>query len=282
MALNDILLHIDSYPEPTPAVAIEQAVRFVSALGGTVSALALNVSIPVHSNRVADYLIGLTNMARAEEAKSLADCQASLAHFRSEAEAAGVLGAALIEKVDLYFLADRVARRARTRDLCIVPLAGPYDGQLEVVESVIFSSGRPALVFRAGEASLSPRKPETVVVAWDGSQWAARAMADALPILSLAKQVRVLTILNEKPSASAGLAAEAVRHLEAHGVAAVADEVDAMGRPIGEVLDGYLAQHKPDLLVMGAYGHSRLRELFLGGATEHVLHTPKAPLFLAH
>lgn len=282
MALNDMLLHIDSYPDAAPAAAIEQAVGFAAAVGGTLSALAVCVDIPLHSNRVADYLIHLSDMVRDEEAKSLSACQASLDQFKSLAEAAGVLGQALLEKADLYRLSDHVALRARTRDLCIVPLAGPYDGQIEVVEAVLFNSGRPALVFRAGKASLSPLPPESVVVAWDGSRCAARAMADALPILRLARHVRVLTILNEKPSAVAGLGADALRHLKAHGIAAQIDEVVAGGRRIGEVLDTYLAEVQPDLLVMGGYGHTRLREFILGGATEHALYHLKAPLFISH
>jgi nucleotide-binding universal stress UspA family protein len=242
----------------------------------------VTVSIPVRSNRVADYLVHLSDMAREQEAASLAACQDSLAYFRAQAEAADVLGQALLETADLYRLSERVALRARTRDLSIIPLAGPYDGQVEVVESVIFNSGRPVVVFRAGEASLSPLTPAKVVVAWDGSPCAARAMADALPILKLASHVRLLTILNEKPAAVAGLCADVVRHLAAHGVSAEVDEVDAAGRPIGHVLDIYIAAQQPDLLVMGAYGHSRLREFILGGATEHMLHAPKTPLFLSH
>jgi nucleotide-binding universal stress UspA family protein len=282
MPLNDILLHIDSYPEAAPAAAIEQAVGFAAAVGGTISALAVSVDIPLHSNRVADYLIHLSDMVADEEAKSLQACRASLEQFKSQAQAAGVLGQALLEKSDLYLLSDHVAQRARTRDLCIVPLAGPYDGQMEVVEAVLFNSGRPVLVFRAGEASLSPLAPATVVVAWDGSRCAARAMADALPILKLARQVRILTVLDEKPSAAAGVGADALRHLAAHGIAAQLDEVAAAGRRIGEVLDAYLGQLQPDLLVMGGYGHTRLREIVLGGATEHALYHLKSPLFMSH
>ena len=282
MALSDILLHIDSYPEAAPPAAIEQAVGFAAAVGGKISALAVCVAIPLHSNRVADYLIHLSDMVHDEEAKSLQACQASLDQFKSQAQAAGVLGQALLEKADLYLLSDHVAQRARTRDLCIVPLAGPYDGQVEVVEAALFNSGRPVLVFRAGEASLSPLPPATVVVAWDGSRCAARAMADALPILKLARQVRILTVLDEKPSAAAGVGADALRHLAAHGIAAQLDEVAAAGRRIGEVLDAYLAQLQPDLVVMGGYGHTRLREIVLGGATEHALYNLKTPLFFSH
>jgi len=282
MRLNDILLHIDSYPRATPSHAIDEAVAFVAAVGGRLSALAVKVTIPLHSNRFADRLIGLSDMVRDEEARSRSDSQGSLAYFREKAQAAGVLGEALLETADVYLLADHVARRARTRDLCLVPLAGPYDGQVEVVEGVIFDSGRPALVFRAGEANLPPARPARVVIAWDASQWAARAMAEAMPILSLAQEIQVLTILNEKPDAAAGITRDAVRHLEAHGLAARGVEVDCLGAPVGAVLDDYLAQQQPDLLVMGAYGHSRLREFILGGATEHVLRKPKVPLFLSH
>jgi len=282
MALNDMLLHINSYPDPTPPAAIDQAVGFAAATGGRLSALAGEVSISLESNAVANYLIHLSDLAQQQEAASAAACVAGLQHFKASAGAAGVLGQALVQKVDLTRAAEAVARQARTRDLCMVPLAGPYDGQREVVEAVLFSSGRPVLVFHADQAPLPQQTPATVVLAWDGSRCAARAMADALPILKLAAQVRILTILDEKPEAAAGQGAAALRHLQAHGVAAEIDEVEADGRRIGAVLDAYLAQRRPDLLVMGGYGHTRLREVVLGGATEHVLSHPTIPVLLSH
>lgn len=279
MSLNDILLHVDTYPDATPPEAIEGAVGFVRLIGGRISALAVGVRFPVQSNRVADYLIGLSSMAVDEQAKSLANGQASLAAFTAQARDAGVLGQALFETVEYYAVADHVAGRARTRDLCLAPLGGPLDGQAEVATSAVFGSGRPVLVYRGG---LPTAKLGLVVVAWDGSRCAARALADALPILARAAEVRVLTVINEKPAAVAGLAAEAVRHLKAHGVDAVAEEVDGKGASIGESLEAYLAKTLPDLLVMGAYGRSRLQEFILGGATEYMLHAPRVPLFLSH
>lgn len=282
MALNDVLLHIDSYPEATAPQAIDQAVQFVARVGGKLSALAVQVKIPLHSNRVADYLIGLTAIARDEEAKSLTACRAGLDHFTAKAREAGVFGEALLDAIDLYSVCDHVAQRARTRDLCIVPLARPLYGQAEVVRSVIFASGRPALVFPAQDGQIASA-PGTVVVAWDGSQRAARALADALPILTAAKAVRVFTAVSEKPSAVKGMGADVVRHLLAHGVTATADDVETDGRPIGTVLDKYLKDVGADLVVMGAYGRpSGLRDFVWGGATEHMLHDPKIPVFLSH
>lgn len=282
MALADILLHIDTYPEPTPLGTIDEALTLAARLGGKVTALAIGVAIPVKSNLLAERLIGLNALAASEEAKSREAGDTRLAHFRRTAGDAGLLGETLTERVHIHGLAEHVAHRARTRDLCIIPQADRYDGQGEVAQRVIFSSGRPALVFRSGTVGSDRRELGTVVVAWDGGRFAARAMADALPILVRAQQVRILTIINEKASATPGLGADAVRHLATHGVKAVADEVDAEGHAIGPVLDRYLKAQAPDLFVMGAYGHSRLRELILGGATERMLHDPQVPVFLSH
>lgn len=280
--MKDILLQIDSYPEPTSREAIEQACRFAAAAGGTLSALAVEIDIRIPTNRLADFLIDLTQQAEEEEQKSRGACQAALATFTKAATASGVLGQALTGKADLYAVGDYVAKRARTRDLCIVPVVNQIDGQRSVAEDVVFGSGRPTLLFRPGVADLLSHGLSTVVLAWDGSRSAARVMADALPLLPKAREVRVLTVLNEKPEAHSGLGDDVVRHLKAHGVNALADEVDAEKRPIGEVLATYAERHGSDLLVMGAYGRSRVREFILGGATEYMLHDPKVPLLLSH
>lgn len=282
MALNDILLHIDSYPDPTPNAAIEEAVALAAKLGGRVTAKAFAVHIPLRRNAVADRLVGLSGMARDEEARSLAACKASLDHFATVASAADVFKDTSLLHSDLYDLDAAVAVQARTHDLTIVPMGSPLDGQRSIAEAAIFGSGRPVLAFRTGKAGSAGPDLGTVVVAWDGGRAAARALGDALPVLSRAREVRILTILNEKPTAGVGLGAEAARHLAAHGISAKVEELDADGRKISAVLDDYLARTQPDLLVMGAYGHSRLREFVLGGATEHVLFEPPVPVLLSH
>lgn len=282
MPMRDILLQIDTYPEATPAEAIDQAVRFTAAVGGVLSALAVEVDIQAPRNRLADYLIGLSHMAEEEERKSRRFCIAALEDFALRAGEAGVLGEAIHGKADLYGVGAYVAGRSRTRDLCIVPVADRLDGQRSIIEAVAFGSGRPVLTFRPGGADLPAGGLGSVVLAWDGTRTAARAMADALPILQKAREVRVLTVTNEKPSARPGLGKDAVRHLAAHGVNARVDEVDAGGRRIGPVFEDYLAGHGSDLFVMGAYGQSRAKEFILGGATEHMLHDPRTPLLLSH
>lgn len=280
--MKDILLHIASYPDATPPEAIDQAVRFAAAAGGVLTALAVQVDLRAPSNYLASRLINLGGVIAEQEAKSLASCQEAMRIVDEKLAAYQVSGGSLLTKADLYSVGEHVALHARTRDLCLVPMVESRDGQRSVAEAVVFGSGRPVLLFRPGVADLLGGGLSTVVVAWDGSRAAARALADALPLLPKARQVRVLTVINEKAEAHPGLADEAVRHLRVHGIDAVADEVDAAGRKVGQVFSNYVVEHRSDLLVMGAYGRSRLREFILGGATEYMLHDPKAPLLLSH
>lgn len=281
MALKDLLLHLDSYPDPTTAPAIDEAVAFARAVHGELTGLAFQISAPLESNRLADWFVDLSGLIREAEGRSLEACHAGLERFRADLAAGDVKGEAILQRADFFNVADEVARRARTRDLTIVPLTGRVNGHLDVAQSAIFGSGRPVLVYRPGEKAFA-HGLRKVAVAWDGGRPAARALAEALPILALVGEVRIVTVLGEKPSATAGLAEDARRHLSVHGVDAAIDEVEARGRRIGPALDDYLAQHRPDLLVMGAYGHSRIREFVLGGATEHALAAGRTPTLLAH
>ncbi|MBS0332569.1 MAG: universal stress protein [Proteobacteria bacterium] len=281
MPMKDLLIHLDSYPDPTPMKEIDEAVAFAAMFRAKLTALAIGISIPIETNRIAEYLIGLSDMAAEEEGRSEAACERLLAEFTTRAKAAGVFGGANLESADLYEVSDLVAREARTRDLCLAPLGGRYSGQRDVVQAAIFGAGRPVLMYD-GKRSRFAKGLETAVVAWDGSACAARAVAEALPILARAKATRVLIVLGEKASVHSGLASEIVRHLRCHGVDPVVDEVAARGRGVGAVFEAYLKEVSADLLVMGAYGHSRLREFILGGATEHMLWKGRVPTFLSH
>jgi nucleotide-binding universal stress UspA family protein len=281
MPTKDLLIHLDAYPDATRLEEVDDAIAFAVAIGAKLTALAFGVSIPLESNRVADYLIGLSKMAKEEEDRSEATCQRLLDAFTKRAKAANVFGGAIFDRSDVFEVPRTLALRARARDACLVPLGGRFTGQRDAAQSVIFESGRPALIYSGDDRPFS-KGILKVVIAWDGGACAARAVAEALPILAQADEVRVLIVLGEKASVRSGLAADIVRHLQVHGLAPKVDEVDAEGRRIGAVFDDYLAEHAPSLLVMGAYGRSRLREFILGGATEHALWETKAPTLLAH
>jgi len=252
-------------------------VRFAALTDANLTALAVQIDIKAPSNCLADRLINVSGLCAQEEEKSRAHCQSAIAAFTEKLGVYGVKGGASCTRADQAMMGGHVAIHARTRDLCLIAVTDRLDGQREVAEAVAFHSGRPVLLYRPGAADLPSTGLNMVVVAWDGGRTAARAMADALPVLRRSNQVRVLTVINEKPGAQTGLGEDAVRHLMLHNIDTVADEVDVSGRKIGAVLTDYVAAHRADLLVMGAYGHSKMREFILGGRPRTCCITPLSP-----
>lgn len=280
--MRDIMLQIDTYAEPLPPAAIAQAVGFARALDAELTGLATHIDIKVPDNWLAERLLHVNDMARAEEAKSLASGEASLALLHEHGKDKAVTTHGVIVRLNLHSVGPCVAQHARTRDLSLVCVGDRMDSQRSVAEDVIFGSGQPVVVFHPERAPLPVNELVDVCIAWDGSRSAARAAASAMPLLRRAKAVQVLTIVGEKPSATSGLGRELVRHLRMHGVTAETDELDGRGRSIGASIDAYVEECAPQLMIMGAYGGSRLKEFVLGGATEHVLNRPHIPILLAH
>lgn len=279
--MKDVLFHIDTYSEPTVPAAVDQAVAFASGAGCRLTGLAVHIDIRVPNNWLAEQLLNVNKLAAAEEAKSLEACRSMLDRFAAEAKAVGLAHDEKIVRADLNATGPCVARHARTYDLCLVGIGDRMDSQRAVAEEVVFGSGRPVLIFNPVRSPL-PRELKRVVVAWDGSRSSARAASDAIPLLQKAQDVRILTVVGEKASATAGAALDLQRHFGLHGVACTIDEIDGRHRSIGASLDAYCEQYDPGLLVMGGYGSSRVKEFVLGGATEHVLNKGRVATLLSH
>jgi nucleotide-binding universal stress UspA family protein len=277
MAIKDILLTLTSYPDSTPISVVDRAVSFASALDAHIAAIACDVHVQIPGSFLS---FGTAGAIAAREAHRSHDrAQDLLAAFEAAAQKAGLLHEIIHEKSVSYRVPERLVEYARLRDLTIVSVPASYDQWY--AEAIIFGSGRPTLVV----PETPPRGPfalNTVVVAWDFSRSAARAVADAIPILEKAKSVRIVTVTNEKVIDIGHSSDELAKNLSRHGIDVIADQVDAAGRSIGESLTREIASHNADLLVMGAYGHSRLREFILGGATQSMLSTPLLPILFSH
>ncbi|MDP2800795.1 MAG: universal stress protein [Phreatobacter sp.] len=282
MAFKDLLFPLNSYPEATPVAAIEGAVGIAAALDASIAALAVHIELPHVGNVLAKSLLDLPGMIAAEREKSEAGAKATIAVFEAAASRRGVAHDHVVESCPSSQLATLVTELARMRDMTVIPVGEESGLQHHVVESVIFGSGRPTLVFPAAAAAVTPAAFDAVGIAWDFSRPAARAVADALPILARARTVRIVTVTREKTIPTHRSAAELARHLARHGITAILDEEDAAGRPIGQALGDYAATHGLGLLVMGAYGHSRLRDFILGGATKTIVSQPPLPVLLSH
>lgn len=169
-------------------------------------------------------------------------------------------------------------------DLIVIGQPGEDDdllGNGGVPGTVALTSGRPVLVIpRAGARTLNC---ERTIVAWNGSREAARAVNDAMPLLKGAAKVEVLTIgVETHPEVGTSAAEGMSRHLARHGVRA---EPNALPRPEADparVFMSHANRYGADMVVMGAYGHSRLREFVLGGMTRELLNHSPVPLFLSH
>src|SRR5688572_30702817 len=126
--MQDMLLHIDTYAEPTLPPAIDQAVAFAHACRARISALATHIDIRVPDNWLAERLLGVSQLVEVEENKSLHSARTSLKHFEGIARNASVFSENIVSRADLNGVGSCVARHARTRDLCVVPalnLLGP-------------------------------------------------------------------------------------------------------------------------------------------------------------
>ena len=282
MAFKDVLLALTSYPEPTPVAAIDEAIDFATAVGAKISAIACGVKIRAPGSLLADVLLDIPAMAAAEAKKSSDNAEALLTAFQDAAEKRGVFQERILAHCLVSEVPDVLIEYARLKDLTIVPVPeGEFFDQW-YAESIIFGSGRPALVIPQTRARADSFALDTVVIAWDFSRPASRAVADALPILEKAKRVCVVTVTNEKPIDTKRSGAELAKHLARHGVEVVLETVDAAGRGIGDVLRSCVASRKAKLLVMGAYGHSRVRDFILGGATKSMIAQPPVPIFFSH
>jgi nucleotide-binding universal stress UspA family protein len=173
---------------------------------------------------------------------------------------------------------------SRYADLTIVSQAAAEPAEAtsadELPETLVMASGRPVLIVpRYGRY---PTMGERVLVAWNGTRESTRAVHDALPLLTAARAVTILEV-NPAAGAIATLAgADLAAHLARHGVRVGTASTVAEDIGVADVLLSRVADLGADLLVMGAYGHSRLREYTLGGATLHVLRHMTVPVLMAH
>lgn len=187
------------------------------------------------------------------------------------------------EYPDLAAVDDVVGRRARYTDLVVVgpDLLGSETLRAKVVEGTLFASGRPVLLLP--EASRATLRPKRVLVAWDSSLEAARAVREALDMLVAADNVRLVLVdpVAGESGQGAEPGADAAAYLARHGVKVAVDRLPSSGQSVAAVLARHAADMDAELMVMGAYGHSRLRERIFGGVTRSMLEEPPLPILMA-
>ncbi len=281
MSIKDVLLPLTSFPTPTRKGAIETAVALAGDLGVHVSAVAVEMDIQSPIGLYADP-VGVRGILAADRKQSAENARALVSTFAAIATRAGVAHGHILMHCPPLDVPARFAGAARFCDIAVVPLEGGDGAGQDIAERLIFESGRPVLIFPEAPERALRTSLDTAVVAWDFTKPSTRAVADAMPLLARAKRVRFFTVVDDKPIRDAGLGERLAEHLGRHGVEATMEDVKSGGRPIGQVFAAYVAEHDADLLVMGAYGHSRMREFILGGATDHMLTRPPCWVLMSH
>ncbi|PWT92514.1 MAG: universal stress protein UspA, partial [Proteobacteria bacterium] len=206
----------------------------------------------------------------------------AISYFEQAARRVNLTAESRLETASLAEAANTFGALARRFDLSIVAQAEPNNlpGRELIIEAALFESGRPVLV--VPYIQKEGLKLDKVTVCWDGSRNAARAVADSLPFLKRAKAVEVVIVAGEPGKRGEIPGADIAHHLARHGLKVELQRIVVRDLDVANTILSHAADAGTDLIVMGGYGHSRLREFVLGGATRGILSSMTVPTLMSH
>ena len=283
MAIREIVLPLVSYPAPVGEAAIKRCVAIAASVGAQITAVSFELNTGLARDiYTRPFSVDGRVIHTPEQEKSRANAEQMLKIANAAARSSGIECDTTIKRWTPDELSSSLAVLARTTDLSLVPIGRFDDIAEKIVEGLIFESGRPLMIFSEEMADRLSNSIDRIAIAWDHSQQATRAVADAMPLLKSAKTVRIITATDKKTAAEAASGQSLVKHLAAHGIKAVFETVPKGGASVGKVFEAYINEQAIDLLVMGAYRHSRLKEFFLGGATYTIIGHPPCWVLMSH
>lgn len=273
-----LLVHIPTERSPRPA--IDGSISLATTFGADLEAIAVGYESVNDVPFVAEGGVAMAPLFEAQHEEAIARAQAALAVFEFEAKTAKIVYKCRAIGGSFAEAADIIGATARLVDLTIVSQPEPSQAVSDnaMPPEILFRSGGPVLVmpytFR-GALNIG-----RIGILWDGSRLAARALRDAMPLLSKATALTILTV-NEPVSAAASpdhLAA----HLAKQGLPARILALQSDHSNIQPTILSAAAEECLDLLVMGGYGHSRFQEVMLGGVTRDMFRSMTVPTLMSH
>lgn len=281
MPLKDILVHLDATARS--ATRLELAIDLARRHDAHLTALhVVDIGMPLIAMADGGGGAALAGLIDQMRDTGLADASTIEAAFRERIRREGMQGE---WRQAEGMVAEMVTLHARYADLVIVGQDdpdGPGTATVGLAGDILFGAGRPVLVVPyAGSVTSTGRR---VLVGWNAGREAARAVNDALPLISMADSACVLTVNprigvgghGEQPGADIAL------HLARHGATVTVEHRVAPDAPDADLLLNHAADINADLIVIGAYGHSRLREFVLGGVTRTILKQMTVPVLMSH
>lgn len=278
MAIKDVLLLLDLAPDGGPAAAV--AIDLAARLEAHVTGVAMAIDPIVPGFVAAPIPVELIEAAREAARK---EAQAAADRFEQAASLAGVAREARIAEVLMGGAPDTFLANCRLTDLFVVGQqdeARPESMRTELIEAALFEGTAPVLI--VPYITRGPIATDKVMIAWDGSRTASRAVHAALPVLALARQISVVMVGRAVDRDPGEPGADLATYLARHGLSVEIETIPSPETGVADALLNHAADRGFDLLVMGGYGHSRVREFFFGGATRDILASMTVPILMAH
>jgi nucleotide-binding universal stress UspA family protein len=275
--IKDILVNLSVGERPSPAC--DYAVSVAATFGAHLAGLAFlyDPIVPVSG---AGYIPA--EVIETQERDNQAATKATLDRFAAATNRAGVAAEPLTLRASFAGVGEQFARIARRFDLAIVGQAEPEASVAEemIAEAALFESGRPVII--VPYIQKAPLKLDRVMLCWDGSRAATRAIADAMPLLERAGRVEIVIVTNERGKQDEIEGADMGAHLARHGLNIEVKRTALGDIDVADVILSHAADAGSDFIVMGGYGHSRLREFVLGGVTRSIFRSMTAPVLMSH
>ena len=275
--IKDIVVNL------TIGVERDAAANYAISLASIFKAHLVGVAFVYDPKVSANLIVGIpAELIEAQRAATKHLANEAVARFEALAKQAGVMTESQMIDVAPGHVGDTFGRLARSFDLSVIRQAEPNKAEQEVpiIEGALFESGRPVIV--VPYIQTQGAKFNRVMVGWDGSRTAARAIGDAMPVLERAKMIEIFTVVagptknTELPGIDIG------QHLSRHGLKVEVKRIPAEGINVPEAILSHAADISADFMVMGGYGHSRLREYVLGGATRGILASMTLPTLMSN
>ena len=263
----------------------------VGAVANWASDYAISVAAALDAHLTGTIFLYGPVMARASyvppelelvELHNEAAVEAARKYFTAASTRAGIKAEALTISASLVRAGEQFGKIARRFDLAVVGQPEPEASGLarNVVEAALFGSGGPVIF--VPYIQKAPLKLDHVMVCWDGGRAAARAIRDAMPFLRRAGRIEVVIVSNEPGKQAQIERADISAHFARHGLNVMVKRMLLGDIDVAAMLLSHAADEDADFIVMGGYGHSRLREFVLGGVTRSMLQTMTVPVLMSH
>lgn len=288
MTIRDMLVLLDNGSRraagsetegSTLGPAAVAALALAAEAGAHVTAVALAVDPIVPGFVVAPLPVEVIEQARTQ---AIAVAEEAVAAFAAEATRLGVSHETRISEILMGGVPEGFAAAARTTDLVVIGQDDPDHPEPmreAMIETALFEGAAPTLLIPY--ISKGPVAFGRVMIGWDGGRTAARAIHAALPVLP--KTAKLAVVMVDRAGSTPGQpGAEVATWLARHGLAVEVQQIEAPDIAVADALLDKAADESFDVLVMGGYGHSRVREFLLGGATRGILASMTLPVLMAH